>query len=266
MLACSSPCRSEKRTAPLNLCDARAAVAVVAWKPVLRKCPASRSWRRATVLSIGLLVVTLLGCGQPPEVSPAARSAPVPSTATAPDLPVMEDQIPAASPPVSADATPSPSPIALRSMTWDEVQSLVKEQRGKIVVIDFWSTSCVPCLRELPHLVALQGRYPQDVVCVGLNCDYIGLKKRPPNYYTEKVIKALTDIKAERLENILCTLPADDLFAAVKLDSIPAVFVYNRAGELAHRFDNRTSAAAEIEGVSYEKQITPAVTALVDQQ
>jgi thiol-disulfide isomerase/thioredoxin len=142
----------------------------------------------------------------------------------------------------------------------------VKEQSGKIVVVDIWSTSCVPCLREFPHLVDMQARYPDDVVCVGLNCDYIGLKKRPPEFYTERVTKTLVGLKADKVTNLLCTLPADDLFAAVKLDSIPAVFVYDRQGTLAHRFDNRTSAAADVEGVSYEKQVTPAVDALVERK
>lgn len=31
--------------------------------------------------------------------------------------------------------------------------------RGKVVVIDFWSTTCVPCLAEMPHLKVLYAKY-----------------------------------------------------------------------------------------------------------
>src|SRR5262249_53232543 len=34
-----------------------------------------------------------------------------------------------------------------------------KQRRGKLMLIDFWSTSCVPCLQTLPYLRQLQDRY-----------------------------------------------------------------------------------------------------------
>jgi len=151
--------------------------------------------------------------------------------------------------------------ITLQPQSWEELQASLKEHAGKVVVIDFWSTSCEPCLREFPHLVALQEKHAKSVVGISVNCDYIGLKKKPPEFYRERVTKTLTDLKAQQLVNVLCTQPSDELFAALKVDSIPAVFVYGRDGKLAHRFDNRTSKGEE--GVSYEKQIVPAVTTLL---
>lgn len=151
--------------------------------------------------------------------------------------------------------------VTLQPHTWDELQASLKDHAGKVIVIDFWSTSCEPCLREFPQLVALQEKHGKDVVGISVNCDYIGLKKKPPEFYRDRVTKTLTDLKAQPLINVLCTQPSDDLFAALKVDSIPAVFVYGRDGKLAHRFDNRTSKGEE--GVSYEKQVTPAVTALL---
>lgn len=151
--------------------------------------------------------------------------------------------------------------VTLQLQNWEELQAALKEHAGKVVVVDFWSTSCEPCLREFPHLVALQQQHGKAVVGISVNCDYIGLKKKPPEFYRERVTKTLTDLKAQHLVNVLCTQPSDDLFTALKVDSIPAVFVYGRDGKLAHRFDNRTSKGDE--GVSYEKQITPAVMALL---
>src|SRR5581483_7896128 len=138
--------------------------------------------------------------------------------------------------------------ITVQPMNWTETENLIRKQKGKVVVVDVWSTSCEPCLREFPHLIELQRQYPNKVVCIGLNCDYVGIKKKPPEYYREKVTGVLETMDAKIL-NVLCTMPSDDLFAALKIDSIPAVFVYNQAGERVHTFDNRTP-AGNGEGIS----------------
>ncbi len=148
-------------------------------------------------------------------------------------------------------------------MNWGEAQAFVAEHKGKVVVVDVWSTSCQPCLEEFPHLVALQQQYPNDVVCASFDCDFIGAKNKPVDYYRERVLKALTDMKAEAIVNLISTVPADELFQQMDLDSIPAVYVFDREGKLSKRFDNRTPVGGGQEGISYEKQIDPLVAELV---
>ncbi len=148
-------------------------------------------------------------------------------------------------------------------MDWKQALALVAEHKGKVVVVDIWSTSCEPCLKEFPHLVALQKQHGNDVVCVSFDCDYIGAKNKPVDYYRERVLKALTDMKAETILNLISTVAADELFVELELDSIPAVYVFDREGKLSKRFDNRTPAGGGVEGISYEKQIDPLVAELV---
>lgn len=43
------------------------------------------------------------------------------------------------------------------------------QYRGKVVVLDFWQTWCVPCVEAIPHLKSLQEKYgPQGLVILGI--------------------------------------------------------------------------------------------------
>jgi thiol-disulfide isomerase/thioredoxin len=43
--------------------------------------------------------------------------------------------------------------------------------RGKVAVVNFWATWCGPCRVEIPDLVAVQRRYADDLVVLGIAQD-----------------------------------------------------------------------------------------------
>lgn len=45
------------------------------------------------------------------------------------------------------------------------------DYRGKIVVLNFWSAHCAPCIAEMPSLVQLQNRMGNKIVVVGVAVD-----------------------------------------------------------------------------------------------
>lgn len=48
----------------------------------------------------------------------------------------------------------------------------------RIIVLDFWTTTCLPCLRKIPELIDLQSRYGNYVEVVGVACDMTPWKQR----------------------------------------------------------------------------------------
>lgn len=208
-----------------------------------------QSARSGLWTSLAVTALAVLGCGTP--TTPTVKKDPgAPTSATS----AADKTTPVAT---TSDA------VELKELSWDQLQEVVARHKGKVVVVDIWSTSCEPCLREFPHLVALQQRHTADVVCISFDCDYIGAKNKAVGYYRERVLKQLTSQHAEKLINGMSTVAADELFQQLDIDSIPAVYVYDRTGKLSKRFDNRTPASDSEEGISYEKQIDPLVADLV---
>jgi thiol-disulfide isomerase/thioredoxin len=152
--------------------------------------------------------------------------------------------------PLAWSADKEAGKVSLQIANWDQTQKLVAKNKGKIVVLDAWSTSCEPCKREFPNLVKLHKKFPKDVACMSLSCDYVGIKNKPPEFYRERVLKFLESQEAT-FTNIMANTPADDLFAEMDLAAIPAVYVYGRDGKLVKRFDN-DSIANEDDAFTYE--------------
>ncbi|MEO1996356.1 MAG: TlpA disulfide reductase family protein [Planctomycetaceae bacterium] len=127
--------------------------------------------------------------------------------------------------------------IDLKVATWNKTLADIKAFKGQVVVVDMWSTSCIPCMKEFPNLVKLQAKYGKRVVCISFNCDYLGIVGKPPESYRGRALKFLTKQRASFL-NILSSTPSDELFDQIDLGSIPAIYVFDTSGRLAHRFDN----------------------------
>lgn len=202
---------------------------------------------RFAVLLAGLL--TTLGCNvsSPPPPSP-------PSAGTTPAGPTPAE-IAAAT--TAAATTPA---VAIDIKNWDETLALVAQHKGKVVVLDLWSTSCEPCMVEFPHLVELHKQHGDKLVCMSASCDYAGIKSKPPESYHARVLEFLTKQNAT-FANVLLNVESDVLFEKIGLASIPAVYVFGTDGKLAKRFDNDNMKAGE--DFTYVKDIVPFVEGLL---
>jgi thiol-disulfide isomerase/thioredoxin len=74
---------------------------------------------------------------------------------------------------------------------WLNSPPLTREQlRGKVVVIDFWTYSCINCIRSIPYVRAWYDRYKDDgLVVIGVHAPEFAFEKNPDN-----VRKAIEDL------------------------------------------------------------------------
>src|SRR5690242_7215637 len=69
----------------------------------------------------------------------------------------------AALPANAAGNLPIPSPAAAWKLLDLDGKEVTSERfKGKVVVLDFWATWCVPCIEEMPTYIALQNKYGKD--------------------------------------------------------------------------------------------------------
>jgi peroxiredoxin len=77
----------------------------------------------------------------------------------------------AASTATAATAVGSPAPdFTLRVLDGPNLR--LQEQRGKVVLVNFWATWCGPCRKEMPHLNRIADKYRSSgLVLLGINVD-----------------------------------------------------------------------------------------------
>jgi thiol-disulfide isomerase/thioredoxin len=133
-------------------------------------------------------------------------------------------------------APPTPPAVRLELVDHAELLARVAAHRGKVVVLDCWSTSCPPCVREFPGLVRLAAAHPDAVACLSLSFDYEGIGS--VEAAAGPVREFLRSVDAGAVENLLSREEADAMYAKLELDSVPAVYVWKPDGSLARRFDD----------------------------
>lgn len=144
---------------------------------------------------------------------------------------------------------------------WNETKALIAEQQGKVVVVDLWSSSCLPCMREFPNLVSLQEKHGDKIACISVNVNYLGIKSAPSEQMQEQVLTFLKKHDA-RIYNIISSVPDEKLAQQLEFASIPIVYVHDKSGKLRKRFDNEQVKKAEDE-FTYEKNVIPLVEQLL---
>ena len=109
-----------------------------------------------------------------------------------------QSEYPPATPPLPALAVRSVVPaidFQLRTLSGDPIR--LSDLRGRVVLINFWTTWCTACVGELPELVALQKQNPENFKILGISLDYVpdddGDQKPDPATIRPKIARAIQE-------------------------------------------------------------------------
>jgi len=125
--------------------------------------------------------------------------------------------------------------VSVELVDHDGLVAAVTAAKGTVVVLDCWSTSCPPCVKEFPGLVALHRKHGTGVTCMSLSLDYEGIG-RPEEVVPP--VKAFLEQQKATFRNMLSKEDSDAMCKKLGIVSVPAVFVWDRDGKLAKKFDD----------------------------
>ncbi len=146
------------------------------------------------------------------------------STDNAGNTPVIS-----APPPTTLPMPPLKTPSFL-NMGWEQAdgkRAIVSDYKGKVLILDFYATWCVPCRDSVPHLIGLQKKFEgEGLQVIGLNVGGPGEDQEIPGFAKELGIQ------------YPLAMPDEDLvrFLMSDSDAIPQTFVFDRQGKLVERF------------------------------
>lgn len=157
--------------------------------------------------------------------------------------------------------------LKLDIASWPEIQQKIAEQKGKVVVVDFWALFCAPCKEEFPNLVALQKEHGEELAAMSVSLDYDEFEYNTPEAARENVRKFLEEHDA-RFQNFIASTPNEQLYGDLGIPAIPAIFVYDKSGKLVKKVHADTLPKDKEgnpidEEVSYEKHVIPLVEKLL---
>ena len=109
-----------------------------------------------------------------------------------------------------------------------------QDLRGKVTILNFWATSCVTCVKEMPDLVATYNKFNAQ----GLELIAVAMSYDPPNY-------VLNFVETRQLPFTISLDPKGELaqaFGDIKLT--PTTLVVDKQGQVIARYVGEPDFAA----------------------
>lgn len=148
-------------------------------------------------------------------------------------------------------------PLSRTSGVWFNSEPLTLEKlKGKVVLVDFWTYSCINCLRTMPYLKNWHTRYAdKGLVIIGVHTPEFAFERDSDN-----VLKAIKNI------NVLWPVVQDNdygIWNAFSNRYWPAHYIFDRKGKLVSmhfgegKYSETESLIQSLLGVqSYDVEVT----------
>ncbi len=138
--------------------------------------------------------------------------------------------------------------IRVEKVKYADLGKLVRSHTGKVVVVDFWATDCVPCIKNFPHVVQMQSKYKDDgLVAISVAVDDATDAQRQAN-----ILKFLDKQKASQLTNVHLDEKPELWTQKLRVEGVPCVYVFNREGRIAGKWPD---AAGKVDYDEVDKTI-----------
>lgn len=118
--------------------------------------------------------------------------------------------------------------VTLKRVDYDGLKQAVVQQRGKVVLVDFWSDLCFPCKKAMPGLVEKHRKYSdKGLVIITVALDALAT---PDEADPGKNLRFLQATGANFL-NLYLEDPTLKLHEKFGFSVIPAYYVFSRQGK-----------------------------------
>jgi peroxiredoxin len=122
---------------------------------------------------------------------------------------------------------------AIRLVTTSGQPVTLANYQGYVLVMDFFATWCIPCKESIPHLNSLSRKYgKQGLQILGVSVDE-GSDRDVKNFIVDRKISYPVAISSE------------DMQTDYGLRSIPTIYVINKKGIVAEKFQGYSDQTAK---------------------
>jgi thiol-disulfide isomerase/thioredoxin len=136
--------------------------------------------------------------------------------------------------PAAADgaSTPAPAPEFTGVTAWVNSEPLkLADQKGKVVIVHFWTNGCVNCIHNYPHYRAWQDKYKdnKDLLIIGVHT---------PEFDAEKDVDRIRSRMAKN--QLKFAVAVDNDWANWKAWGNrywPCIYLVDKKGNVRHRWE-----------------------------
>lgn len=111
----------------------------------------------------------------------------------------------------------------VKPITVSELNTILHNNKGKIVVVDLWATWCPPCRKEIPGFINLYNKYKNS----GL--EIIGIA------FDENGREVVPDFVKSNGINYPVYLAGNEIAISYNLRAYPTTIIYDKNGDVANK-------------------------------